>query len=308
MHYRKLGSTGILAGEIGFGAWSLSLVPDDDAAVALVRSAVRQGANVVDVADVYQAGRCEALVGRALEGVRENAVVATKVGLSERDGALQRDFNPRRIVRAVQASRERLRSDYIDLLQLHYPTVDALTDPGLWEALAELRGDGGVKHIGVAADSLEVALAAVAEPRVETVQVVFNAVDAGMLAAIRRAHAAGKGVIARAPLLGGLLARRTHDELDPAASSREPLKSWPAERLRILAAQAERFHTAWPDDERMPAQAALGWVLAHPEVSVTIPGARTVDQLAENLATSDLPLPSAKRMAAAQHVQATASA
>jgi len=305
MHYRKLGNTCYMVGEVGFGAWSLALEPDDEAAIALVRCAVQSGANFVDVADVYDGGRCESLVGRALEKIRGNAMVATKCGLVEHDGRLTIDFNPARIARAVQESRERLRSDYIDLLQLHYPTPHVIADPALWETLSQLSSDGVVKHVGVVADSTEAALAAVAEPRVETLQVVFNAAQANLLPVLQQARAAGKGVIARAPLLGGLLARRAGGAAETETSLRDPLRTWPSERLRTLSEEAERFHLVWPDDLRTQAQSAIGWVLAHQEIAVTIPGARTPAQLEENLATSDLPLPSARRMAAVQHLHLT---
>lgn len=314
MFYRKLGGTGYLTGEIGFGGWSLaapagsSRGPDDDTAVAMLQTAIAAGANFVDTADVYGDGRSERLIGRAIEGRREHALIATKGGLVRGDdGALQRDFSPEHIARAAKESLERLRCEYIDLYQLHHPTLDDLREPSLWEAIERLRGEGIVRHVGLATAELETALAAIEERRVETVQIVLNALDPTMLPLLPRARAAGVGVIVRAPLLAGMLAgdgTAGQDELPPG----DPRSGWTRERLQTTAELAERLRRLAEQGERTPAQAAIGWVLAHEEVSVTIPGARTITQLDENLATADLPLLSARQMAAIQHLQLTTPA
>lgn len=314
MYYRKLGDTGYLTGEVGFGGWSLAGPagstprPDDDTAVAMLQTALAAGANFIDTAGVYGDGRSERLIGRAVAGRREHALIATKGGLvRSADGSLRRDFSPAHLERAAHESIERLRCDYVDLFQLHHPTLDDLADPSLWETLERLRADGLIRHVGLVTAELETALAAIAARQIETVQVVLNALDPALLPVLPRARAAGVGVIVRAPLLAGMLAGdgAVPEQGFPAD---DPRAGWSRERLQTTLELAERLRRLAEADERTPAQAAIGWVLAHEEVSVTIPGARTIAQLDENLAASDLPLLSARQMAAIQHLRLTSPA
>lgn len=309
MYYRKLGESGVLVGEVGFAGWSLAAAngqePDDDTALDLVRSAVARGANFIDTADVYGDGRSERLIGRAIDGRREHAFVATKGGLVSDDGALGRDFSPQHLACAAEASRERLRCKTIDLYQLHHPTPDDLAEPALWEALARLQADGVIRHLGVAVQDAAAALAALEHEQVETLQLRLNAFDSELLPLLPRARAAGVGVIARAPLLGGLLAGDYPS--GHAFAAGDPRAAWSAERREAALAFAGRFRELARAHERSAAQAAIGWVLAHEEVAVTIPGARLAHQLDENLAASDLPLPSPRLLAAIQHLQLVGS-
>ncbi len=309
MYYRKLGETGALVGEIGFGGWTLGgpdgLAPDDDTAIELIRSAIGRGANFIDTAGIYGDGRSERLIGRAIEGRREHAFIATKGGLVWRDGTLARDFSPQHLAGAAQASRERLRCETIDLYQLHHPTPANLAQPELWDALARLQADGVIRHIGVAVQDEEAALASLADSRVATLQLPLNAFDSELLPLLPRARAAGIGVIARAPLLGGVLAG--NDAPRHQSTPEDPRAGWAADRLRAALAFAERLRDLAAANERSAAQAALGWVLAQEEVAVTIPGARLAQQLDENLAASDLPLPSPRLLAAIQHLRLVGS-
>jgi aryl-alcohol dehydrogenase-like predicted oxidoreductase len=274
----------------------------------MLQTAIAAGANFIDTADVYGDGRSERLIGRALEGRREHALIATKGGLvRQRDGGLRRDFSPEHIDRAAKESLERLHCDYLDLYQLHHPTRDDLNSRLLWESLDRLRAEGIVRHVGLVTGELETALAAVEARQIETVQVVLNALDTTMMPLLPRARAAGIGVVVRAPLLAGMLAGEGGtlvEQLPPE----DPRSGWSRERLQTTRELAERLRRLAEQGERTPAQAAVGWVLAHEEVSVTIPGARTIGQLDENLATADLPLLSARQMAAIQHLQLTATA
>lgn len=309
MYYRKLGETGVLVGEVGFGGWSLGapdgIGPDEDTAIDLIRSAVSRGANFIDTADVYGDGRGERLIGRAIEGRREHAFVATKGGLVSGDGTLSRHFSPKHLARAAEASRERLGGETIDLYQLHHPTPDDLAQPALWETLAQLRADGVIRHIGVAAQDATGAQAALEHEQVETLQVPLNAFDHELLPLLPRARAAGVGIIARAPLLGGVLAGDYPP--DHAFAPGDPRAVWPGERLQAALTFAGRFRELAEAHERSAAQTAIGWVLAHEEVAVTIPGARRAQQLDENLAASDLPLPSPRLLAAIQQAQLVGS-
>lgn len=290
MYYRRLGGTGLLAGEIGLNATALGDPALDDATAAiLVQRALAAGANLIDTADVDGDGVAERRAGRAVNERREHALVATKGGLLQADGFV-RDFSPAYIEHAARASLDRLGCGWIDLYQLHHPEPDDLADPALWDLLDRLRVEGIVRHIGVAAANAAAALAALETGRIEVLQVPFHALAGSMAPVLARARQAGVGVLAGSPLMGGVLAGR-HGAVGAGQAPRAVL-----DRIRALSM----------DSGRSPAQTALGWVLTHEEVAVALPSPRTAAELEEALAASDLPLPSERLLAAIQHAQLTA--
>ena len=155
----ELGHTGMSITRLGFGAWAIGGggwefgwgPQQDDASIAAIHHALEQGINWIDTAAAYGFGRSEAVVGRALEGVpaAERPFVFTKCSLLEGEGGrvvnnLKRDS----ILREAEASLERLGVDAIDLYQIHWPIPDEDIEEG-WSALAELKEQGMVRHIGV---------------------------------------------------------------------------------------------------------------------------------------------------------------
>jgi aryl-alcohol dehydrogenase-like predicted oxidoreductase len=290
MRRRALGRTGLQVSEIGFGAWAIggnargnSYGPTDDAeSIAAVRRAVDRGVTFFDTADVYGWGHSEELLGQALEGRREDVVLATKVGGDFYHGGVVMNFDPGYIAFALERSLRRLRTDRIDLYQLHNPPVEMLSDPAMYEVLDALKSEHKIDHYGISVHEPAEALLCVEAGRAEAVQIPFSLfrqewIDDFFEAARR----SGIGVIAREPLGNGFLAG-TH-----RAGSRFPpgdIRShWPPQMIAARAAASDRLaFLARPDRTR--AQAALRFVLAFPEVSVAIPGAKTVAQVDENTA------------------------
>lgn len=147
MRYRQLGSTGLTVSEIGFGAWGIggdAYGPvDEDVAKRTLRAAWDAGITFFDTADVYGEGRSEHLIGEALRDVRDRVVIATKVGaLPHRGFAMPQDFTAAHVRRAIEASLRRLRTDYVDLYQLHSPPLQALTEGTVPDAAPPADGDG----------------------------------------------------------------------------------------------------------------------------------------------------------------------
>src|SRR5438105_4802587 len=150
----EIGASGIIASRVALGTWAIGGWmwggnSNADEAVRTIRSAVERGITLIDTAPVYGFGRSEEIVGLALsEGLRERAVIATKTGLEWRNGKVWRNSSPARIRKEVEESLRRLRTDYIDLYQVHWP------DPGVpihetAEALAALLTEGNIRAIGV---------------------------------------------------------------------------------------------------------------------------------------------------------------
>ena len=149
----QIGTSGITASRIALGTWAIGGWmwggTDVDESIGTIRSAVERGIRVIDTAPVYGFGRSEEIVGMALSrGLRERAVIATKAGIEWRNGRVWRNSSPARIRMEAEASLRRLRTDYIDLYQVHWPDplVPIQDTAG---ALARLLAEGKIRAIGV---------------------------------------------------------------------------------------------------------------------------------------------------------------
>src|SRR2546428_8531082 len=214
---RVLGRTGLRVGELGFGAWAIggnqygnSYGPTDDAeAKRAIRRAYELGCNFFDTADVYGHRHSESLLGAALHDVRDQVFIATKVGGNFYDGDVHMDFTPAYLRFAVEHSLERLRTDHIDLLQLHNPPVNLISTKGTYEPLEEMKREGLIRFYGVSVHPPEEGVAAVQATMPDTVQIVYNlARREAEDTFLPTAHAANVGVIAREPLPNGFPAAR----------------------------------------------------------------------------------------------------
>ncbi|MGU7782667.1 aldo/keto reductase [Burkholderia sp. PU8-34] len=142
----------IAASRIALGTWAIGGWMwggvDDDASVATIRSALDRGINLIDTAPVYGFGHSEEVVGKALAGMRQRAVIATKVGLEWGNGGVRRNATPARIRQEIEDSLRRLRTDYIDLYQVHWPDTRVPFEEAAAE-LEKLRVEGKILAVGV---------------------------------------------------------------------------------------------------------------------------------------------------------------
>jgi len=295
MQHRVLGRTGLEVSEIGFGAWAIggnahgnSYGPTDDAtSVAAVRRAVDLGCNFFDTADVYGWGHSEALLGEALEGRREEVFLATKVGGDFYHGGVRLNFEPGYIAFALDRSLKRLRTDHVDLYQLHNPPAEMMSDPSTYEVLESLKAEHEIDHYGVSVHEPAEGLLCLEAGKPETLQVPFSLFRQEWIDDLfPEARKANVGIIAREPLGNGFLAGK----IGPGARfvAGDIRSYWPPGMVAGRAAVAERL-SFLAKEGRTAAQAALRFALAFPEVSVAIPGAKTAAQAEENLGASDAP-------------------
>jgi aryl-alcohol dehydrogenase-like predicted oxidoreductase len=297
-----LGRTGLEITRVGFGAWAIGGggwefgwgPQDDEESIAAIHRALELGVNWIDTAAAYGFGRSEQIVGRALEGVTERPYVFTKCSLLEGPGRrvihnLTRDS----ILREAEASLERLRVDAIDLYQIHWPIPQADIEVG-WSALAELKKQGLVRHIGVSNfDVKQLERIAHIAP-IETLQPQYSLIERDIEREILPyAERAGIGVIVYSPMSSGLLTGkmtperiaglpdddwRKHDE-----RFLEPQLSRNIELVDRLMAVADRHNTT-------PGSVAVAWTLRHPAVDGAIVGFRRPDQVDPVLAAANLRL------------------
>jgi len=168
MQYRILGTTGIRVSEIGFGAWAIGGTAEasgmplgwgkssDDDSLAAIRRARELGVTFFDTADSYGFGRSESLLGIVLSRRRQDAVIATKVGVVRTSsGELRKYFSKQHIFHAVAGSLKRLRSDYIHVCQLHNPTLDHLHRGEIQEAMEQLQDAGKIRFWAVSISAID---------------------------------------------------------------------------------------------------------------------------------------------------------
>ncbi|MFZ5825957.1 MAG: aldo/keto reductase [Bacillota bacterium] len=294
MRYRRVGRTGLKISEIGLGTMMFGEKTGEDEAARIIHRALDAGVNLIDVADVYAGGESEKIVGRSLRGRRHEAVLATKLG---RATALGDGLSRRYIFQAVEASLERLQTDYIDLYQVHRWDPNTPLDETL-SALNDLVRQGKVRYIGCsnyAAWQLCKALWVSDRQgwaRFDSVQPRYNLVFRDPETELfPLCLSEGVGVLAYSPLAGGVLTGKYLEGV-PEGSRGWQNPAWQQNRLTPTALDAARRMAGAAARLGRPAgQVAINWVLAHPAVSSALIGPRTEAQWEEALASAEWVLP-----------------
>lgn len=304
MHYRKLGNTDILVSEIGFGAWAIggSTIAagtpigwgrtNDDESLAAIRRARDLGVTFFDTADSYGFGRSESLLGIVLSRKRQDVVIATKVGVArDPDGRLHKDFTRAHISHAVDGSLKRLRTDYIDLYQLHNPTLAELQRDDIHEAMDRLQEVGKIRYWGVSITTPEEGIEIINRGWGYALQVLYNIINqAPAKELFPLAKEKGYGIIARVPLASGLLSGKYRpDAVFPTDDVRQNFLT--AKRLEEVIPRVDEAKAIIGGTARSLAEGALRFVLAHDAVSTTIPGMRNVRQVEMNVGADEVRVP-----------------
>ncbi len=303
MRYRPLAGTDLLVSEIGFGVWTVTAgwwgEYSDAQAIDLLRRALDRGITFFDTADTYGDGRGETLLAAAIAGRRDRVVIGTKFGYdaSRQEGPrgqreLPQDWSPAFVRAACDASLRRLRTDCIDLWQLHNPKMDAIERDDVWQTLDDLRREGKIRSYGVALGPRigwrEEGLRALHERRVPAIQIIHNLLerDPGddLIAAARHT---GASVLVRVPHSSGLLEGHMTAEtvFPPGDHRRHRPKEWLTQGLH----KVEQLRFLEAGGRRTLGQAALQWLLAEPLVASVLPNIYDAGQLDEFAAAPDTP-------------------
>jgi len=294
MQYRTLGRTGIKVSPYALGALMFATSignPDPDDSSRIIHKALDAGINLIDTADAY--GDSEEVVGRALKGRRDDVVLATKVSRPMGDDPNQQGASRRWIMTAVENSLRRLRTDHIDLYQIHRP--DPTTDiEETLSALSDLIRSGKVRAIGTstmpASDIVEAQWAAERRglERFHTEQPPYSLLDRGIereVLPVAQRH--GMGTLVWGPLGQGLLTGRVRKGRQNELRRADFLKQLNDER-RLDA--VERFISLAEEAGLPLTHLAMAFAIAHPGVTSAIVGPRTMSHLDDLLAGIDVAL------------------
>ena len=302
MERRQLGHTGVSVsplclGAMMFGAWGN---PDHAESVRIIHAALDAGINFIDTADVYSLGESEEIVGEALRGRREGVVLASKFHAAMGEDPNERGNSRRWIMREVDNSLRRLKTDWIDLYQVHRPEPDTDIAETLG-ALSDLVHQGKVRYIGSSTFPASQVVEAQWVARERGLQrfvceqppysMLVRAVEADLLPTAQRHH---MGVIPWSPLAGGWLSGGWRKGRQPPSSTRA--QRLPA-RYDLSLAENQRKLEAADALAALAEEAgmslihmALAFVIRHPAVSAAIIGPRTMEQLQSQLGADELQL------------------
>ncbi len=294
MDYRRLGASGLRVSVIGLGGNTLGRYVDERGTAQVVGAALDLGVNFFDTADIYSAGVSEELLGKALRGNRERALIATKVGMRAGPGPNENGSSRKHIFDSVRASLDRLDVDYIDLLQIHRFDPDTPLEETL-EALNDLVRAGDVRYIGCSNyDAWRLTQALWISDRRRLAPFVSAQPQYNLLAReierelIPACLEFGVGVIPFSPLAGGVLTGKYRPDQPAPEHTRGYNNPNFAARLNRADLETVERLDAWAHErDHTVGELALAWLAAQPAVSTVIAGVRSPEQVAANVAAGE---------------------
>ena len=300
MKYRTLGKTGFEVSEVSLGTWQVGGTWgsefDDESADKIINTAIDQGVNFIDTADVYEAGKSETAVGRVVRSRSERIYVASKCGRQisphTNDG-----YKPDVLKKYVEDTLKRTGLETLDLIQLHCPPTEVYYRPEIFEAFERLKEEGKILNLGVSVEKIEEAIKAIEFDNVTTVQIIFNVFRQrpGELF-FKEASKKNVGIIVRVPLASGLLTGKfssdskfgkdDHRQFNRNGEAFDKGETFSGVNYSVGLQAMEEMKALFPGLENL-APIALQWILQFPEVSCIIPGASKLDHVVSNLSVYD---------------------
>lgn len=302
MKYRKLGKTNIEVSEISLGTWQVGgrwgSGFDNQAADTIINTAIDNGINFIDTADVYEDGQSETAVGRVVKSRSEKIFVASKCG-RQINPHNNEGYTPAALQKYVEDSLKRMKLETLDLIQLHCPPTEVYYRPEIFELFDKLKDQGKIQNLGVSVEKVEEALKAIEYANVTTVQIIFNIFrqrPADLF--FKEAQKKDIGIIVRVPLASGLLTGKFKADTafgaddhrafnrDGAAFDKGETFSGINYHKGLKAVDAIR--EIFPNEKNL-APIALQWILNHEQVSCIIPGASRPEHVTSNLDATKRP-------------------
>ena len=302
MKYRRLPRTDLDLSEIGFGLWTVSTgwwgKIDERDGIRLLQEAVEQGITFFDTADTYGKGYGEEILAKALPNRRHDIVIATKFGYdfyddTPRIGHQERPqkFEPQFIRYACEQSLKRLRTDYIDLYQLHNPRLETIEKDEVFETLDELVQEGKIRYYAAALGPdigwFEEGEASMRYRNISAMQIIYSILEQEPAKSFFPIAAEEEvGLISRVPHASEVLTNRYDQppEFDPSDHRSLRKKEWLEQALK--KANAVKFLSE--DTGRTMAQSAIRFCLTQPTIVSVLPNLTTLDELTEYAGSAEV--------------------
>ncbi|PYZ92278.1 oxidoreductase [Salipaludibacillus keqinensis] len=284
MKQRAYGSTGKFVSEIGLGSWQLGNERDwgsmtEDEGIQIVHKAIDLGCNFFDTAPNYGFGKSEEILGKALKGKRDKVIISTKFGHHD-NGEV--DFDPTELERSVDQSLKRLQTDYLDSVLLHNPPFEYLNgDNQHFQILDKLKKQGKIGAYGASVDSSKEMFEIIEKTNSQVIEVMFNIFHQDPARAFKAAEENQVALIIKVPLDSGWLSGK----YDAHSTFTDIRSRWSPEIIQRRTKMLEEVKSIVNPNQSL-AKNALQYILAHPQVSTIIPGAKNISQLEENISAS----------------------
>lgn len=301
MNYRKLGKSGIEISEISLGTWQVGGRWGDEFshtnADRILNSAVDNGINFIDTADVYSDGESEKAVGRLVNSRKEKLFVASKCG-RRLNPHTNEAYTEKALRNFVEDSLGRMKIERLDLIQLHCPPTQVYYRPEIFGLFEKLKDEGKIANLGVSVEKVEEALKAIEFENVVSVQIIFNMFRQRPAELFfKEAAKRNVGIIARVPLASGALTGKyskdmqfgpdDHRNFNRNGAAFDKGETFSGIDFDTVIDAVEELKNIFPGKEI--SLVALKWILMFKEISCVIPGASRVEQLLSNLKAIDLP-------------------
>jgi len=285
MEKRKFGVNNEKVSEIGLGTWQLGnndswKGPSVEESIKIITSAYNKGCNFFDTAPNYGGGNSEKVLGKAISAldIREHVFINSKFGHWSNG---QEDFDATRIEESVDESLKRLKTDYLDSIVLHNPSLEIIEGKTEhFKKLAELKEKGKINNYGVSVDSSKEMLTVMNHTDIQVIEVMFNLLYQEPKKAFQKAKEKGISIIVKVPLDSGWLTGK-YDENSKFTGVRD---RWTKEDKALRSHLIGRIKEVVGTEDLI--HQALQFILAFDEVTTIIPGAKNIKQLAHNLDAS----------------------
>lgn len=274
---RKVGQSNLLVSEIGLGCMSLGT--EEKMAKRVIEAALEEGINYFDTADLYDFGVNERIVGNTLKNVREQVVIATKVGNRWNESGTSWNWDPSKpyIKEAVKRSLARLGTEYIDLYQLHGGTIHDNIDETI-EAFEELKSEGYIRYYGISSIRPNVIREFVKKSNMISVMMQYSLLDRRpeetVLSFLKEEEVS---VFCRGSLAKGILSEKKRDDFSSSIKEKGYLDYSASELSDLLYSLRNKFHS------RPLTEVATQYCLANPAVASVVTGASTPEQIRKNV-------------------------
>ena len=298
MKYRDLGKTGMKISEVSFGSWAIGGTwgqVEDETSLKALESAIDEGVNFFDTADVYGDGRSERLLAQLSKNTKSQIYIATKAGRRLNPHVAQ-GYQLSNIRQFVERSLLNLDVERLDLLQLHCPPSSVYENAEFFESLKELITEGKVAHLGVSVEKTSEAIKAMEYEHIETIQIIYNLFRMKPEDEVfPLAKKNNVGIIVRVPLASGMLtgkmtkdtafAKDDHRLFNRNGESFDKGETFSGVPYDLALEAVEELKKIMPTKMTL-AQFALKWILMNEAVSCVIPGAKNPSQAQQNAAAS----------------------